>query len=91
MASGLTQSLHSPTMTPHHLRKEGQCGPYTLENLICLCATCNGWVEDNPDSAHRLGLVQRAGDTPADVWHRLFLAGLAASPVPGSPPNLGAP
>jgi hypothetical protein len=49
-------------LTPHHLRKASQGGAYTADNLVALCAGHNCWVEDHPDTAHRLGLVRRAGD-----------------------------
>lgn len=49
-------------LTPHHIRKESQGGTYTFDNLVTLCAFHNGWVEDHPNLAHRLGLVRRAGE-----------------------------
>jgi hypothetical protein len=52
----------SGLLTPHHLRKAGQGGPYTVENLVALCARHNSWVEDEPLRAHELGLVIRAGE-----------------------------
>lgn len=45
-------------LTVHHLRKAGQCGAFTEENLISACAGHNGWVEDHPKLAAKLGLVQ---------------------------------
>lgn len=44
-------------MTPHHLHKAGRGGPYTVDNLVTLCAGGNTWVEDHPADAARLGLV----------------------------------
>lgn len=49
-------------LTPHHIRKASQGGAYTPENLTTLCAFHNGWVEDFPDLAHRMGLVLRRGE-----------------------------
>jgi 5-methylcytosine-specific restriction endonuclease McrA len=45
--------------TPHHLLKASAGGPYTLDNLVTLCARHNTWVEDNPEHARRLGMVRR--------------------------------
>jgi hypothetical protein len=56
--------------TPHHLRKSGQGGRYTPANLVVLCAYHNGWVEDEPDRAHQLGLVLRNGDDPDEAARR---------------------
>lgn len=44
--------------TVHHILKEGQGGPFTMENLVCLCWFHNGWVEDNPNEAEARGLVR---------------------------------
>jgi hypothetical protein len=76
-------------LTPHHLRKASDCGPYTRENLVALCAGHNGWVEDAPELARSLGLVERGVETPADTWRRLHAAGLAADPIPGAGPGPG--
>lgn len=48
--------------TMHHLRKAGQGGAYTFDNLVLMCASGNDWVEDHPNDAHRIGLVKRRGD-----------------------------
>lgn len=48
-------------LTPHHLWKAGQGGPYTEANLTTLCAFHNGAVEDNPLLAEAMGLVVRRG------------------------------
>lgn len=47
-------------ITPHHLRKASQLGPYTAENLVTLCVFHNGAVEDHPRAAYLLGLVERS-------------------------------
>ena len=75
--------------TPHHLRKAHEGGPYSLENLICLCVGHNRWVEDHPPEARRLGLVERGLETPADTWMTLHRSGLAAAPYPGAGPGPG--
>ena len=47
----------------HELRKRSAGGSLTnVANLRSACNRCNGWVEDHPADAHRLGLVVRAGD-----------------------------
>lgn len=46
-------------LTPHHLLKASAGGPYTLDNLVTLCAGHNTWVEDHPATATALGLVIR--------------------------------
>ena len=48
-------------LTPHHIVKASQGGPYTEENLVTLCSLHNSWVEDNPNHARALGLVRRGG------------------------------
>lgn len=64
-------------LTPHHLRKAGQGGPYTLINLLTLCAGHNDWIEAAPrDLVHGLGLVMNRGDTYPEVWGRLVAAGI---------------
>lgn len=45
-------------LTAHHLKKDGQGGGYTMENLISACAGHNDWVEDHPALAKQLGLVR---------------------------------
>ncbi len=63
--------------TPHHLRKDGQGGAWSLTNLVGLCVVHQRWVEDHPTDAHRLGLVIRTGETPELAWAAMRLAGLA--------------
>lgn len=47
----------------HELRKRSSQGSVTnLANLMPACSFHNGWVEDNPNLAYRLGLVVREGD-----------------------------
>jgi hypothetical protein len=65
-------------LTPHHLRKQGQGGPWTLTNIVALCARHNGWVENHPDLAHDMGLVIRTGETYADAWAAMRRAGIPA-------------
>lgn len=47
-------------LTPHHLRKAGQGGAYTEDNLVTLCSMHNGMVEDYPHEATARGLVIKA-------------------------------
>lgn len=65
-------------MTPHHLRKQSaERGGWSLDNLVTLCAGHNdGWVEDHPPVARRLGLVVTRGETTRDAWDRMVAAGL---------------
>ena len=56
--------------TPHHVEKAWKGGAYDLDNLLTLCARHNTWVEDEPDLAWMMGLVQRAGDTPEGCARR---------------------
>ena len=47
----------------HELRKRSAGGSLrNPSNLVPACNPCNGWVEDNPEEAHILGLVIREGD-----------------------------
>lgn len=68
----------SGRLTPHHLRKEGQGGPYTVDNLLTLCSIHNDWVEDVPDLAWALGLVVRRGDPPELAAARRLARGITA-------------
>lgn len=53
----------------HELRKRSAGGSLVnRQNLIPACNYCNGWVEDNPATAHEWGLVVREGDPE---WERL--------------------
>lgn len=67
----------------HHLRKRSAggalCDP---DNVLPCCDVCNGWIEDHPREAHRLGLVVREGDKR---WARL---GNDTKVVPVSVPPL---
>lgn len=87
---------HLPThrcmggLSPHHLRKSGQGGKYTLGNLVTLCASMNTWVEDEPNLAYELGLVVRRGETEEDAWIKMRAAGLVTygpDGGPGRPPK----
>lgn len=70
--------LCSGLLTVHHIRKASAGGKYVPENLVSLCAGMNTWVEDAPERAWHLGLVQRRGDTLAECWERMRVAGLVA-------------
>lgn len=55
---------HVQAIGLHERRKRSAGGSLTrVANLMGTCSPCNSWVEDNPDAAHRLGLVVRAGDS----------------------------
>lgn len=71
-------------LTPHHLRKAGQGGAFTVANIVMLCAGHNGWVEDYPLTAYVHGFVVRSGETTADAWRRLHDRGWVPSPDPGA-------
>jgi hypothetical protein len=61
-------------LTPHHLRKAAQLGPYTMSNLVTLCVHHNEWVETSKGAApaHLLGLVVRTGETSDIAWERML-------------------
>ena len=49
----------------HERKKRSQGGSLTDHvNLMSACNVCNGWVEDNPAEARRLGLAVRAHENP---------------------------
>lgn len=57
-------------MTPHHRRKAGAGGAYSMKNLVTLCVHHNGAVEDEPDYYRTKFpfLVVREGD---EEWESL--------------------
>jgi hypothetical protein len=58
-------------LTPHHRRKAGQGGAYSVENISAVCAHHNERLEADADLAARAraaGLVVRPGDPE---WDRL--------------------
>lgn len=68
---------HGP-ITPHHMRKAGQGGAYTMVNLVTLCAGHNDWLEeaDGARFGEEVGLVIRRGRTHEEAWALLIRAGL---------------
>lgn len=80
-------------LTPHHLRKAAKQGPYTVSNLLTLCAAHNDWVETSPAADHvrTWGLVISWGDTLLGAWARLQLAGIVNYWWDGSPADLPHP
>ena len=49
----------------HERKKRSQGGSLTdPANLMSACNVCNGWVEDNPKEARRLGLTVHAHENP---------------------------
>lgn len=59
-------------LTAHHLRKAGQGGPYTLPNLLTLCAGHNDSIELHRELARELGLEIPRGGTFAEAWEQLI-------------------
>jgi hypothetical protein len=51
--------LHAHELEKRSQRRDAHLDP---ENCVAVCNFHNGWVEDNPREAHRLGLVIRRGD-----------------------------
>ena len=51
----------------HELRKRSQGGSITdMNNVILLCNYHNGWVEDHPLAARRLGLTLNSWELPKE-------------------------
>jgi hypothetical protein len=73
--------------TPHHIRKAGQGGPYTLLNLVQLCLHHNEWIEtaDGQPLALIWGLWCRNGDDLESCWRRLLAHGLVTYDPTGAP------
>jgi hypothetical protein len=63
-------------LTPHHLSKQSKGYDWSEDNLVALCSTHNGWVEDEPDLARTLGLVVTWGLDHAEARRRRIAAGL---------------
>ena len=63
-------------LTVHHLRKQSAGGRWTLDNCVCLCASANTMVEDDPPWGRWLGLVVRYDIPPAVAWQRRVDCGL---------------
>lgn len=59
-------------LTVHHLRKAGQGGPYTLINLLTLCAGHNDSIELHRVLARELGLEIPRGGTFEEAWRQLL-------------------
>lgn len=72
-------------LTPHHLEKAAQQGPYSVENMLTACAAHNDGFCETPE-AHPLGLVVRRGETLEQAWARLYLAGIVDYGPDGGPP-----
>lgn len=74
-------------LTPHHLRKSGQGGPYELANLVTLCAFHNDWLETATGAGYgqSTGLVIRRGYDVDWAWSTMRAAGLVAYWWDGTP------
>lgn len=68
-------------LTPHHLRKAWKASGWTVDNLVVLCATHNGWVERESSKAWGLGLVVKNGETTGLAWGAMRNAGLPVGSV----------
>lgn len=74
VAAMISRHLAGPCFgddTPHHRRKAGAGGAYSLENIRLVCLGHNGALEDDPElaaAAEAIGLVIREGDSS---WERL--------------------
>lgn len=86
LANSLFGPCHGKRLTPHHLWKDGQGGPYVMRNLLTLCAGHNDGVEvmDRAD-AEAAGLVVPWGCTVTEAWRRLILARIVTYWWDGSP------
>ena len=57
---------HGP-VNGHEVVKRSQGGSITdMSNIVLLCNFHNGWVEDNPDKAHSMGLMRRSWERDED-------------------------
>ena len=45
-------------LDPHHIRRRGQGGPDSLDNLVSLCRAHHDWTHQNPASAREIGLLR---------------------------------
>lgn len=82
---------HGP-LTPHHRRKGGQGGGYTLDNLVALCAWHNDELEADADLAllgRTMGLVLKRGDEWTEQHERFWAIVDRDGPVPAHRPELG--
>jgi hypothetical protein len=73
--------------TPHHVLKASAGGPYSVENLVQLCAHHNDWIEttDGQLLALSVGLWCRHGDTLEACWRRMTVLGLVTYDPEGTP------
>lgn len=79
-------TCHGNPLTPHHLRKAGQGGPYSLRNLITLCAGHNDRIEELPRADMvAAGLVVPRGADIGSAWALLQLQEIVAWWWDGTP------
>jgi hypothetical protein len=74
-------------LTPHHIRKAGQGGTWTIVNIVALCARHNDWLEDLDGMLYGrpAGLICLRTDTLEACWDRLAAAGLVTYNPQGAP------
>lgn len=78
-------------LTPHHLWKSGQGGPWSIRNILTLCAGHNGRVETMRTEARAWGLEMTRGQTYTELWALLHLAGITTYWWDGSVAYLASP
>lgn len=79
-------------LTPHHRRKGGQGGGYTVENLATLCVRHNDELEADADLAflgRTMGLVLKRGDVWTVTHDRFWSLVDRDGAVPDARPDLG--
>jgi hypothetical protein len=82
--------------TPHHLRKAGQGGAYSMSNLLTLCAGHNDRIEELPRLDMELNglVIPRTTDLlagTAQAWGRMQLAEIVTYWWDGTPAHRPAP
>lgn len=99
LAGGSAGRCFGVALTPHHLWKSGQRGPYVLRNLVTLCGWHNDWVEVNRELAEAWGLyVQPQTEHGTDprqcierAWALMQLAGIVDYWWDGTPAHRPCP
>lgn len=73
--------------TPHHIRKAGQGGGWTMQNIVKLCAFHNDWLEwhDGIIFGVPAGLICLRDSDLNACWDRLIRHGLVTYNPEGGP------